>query len=211
MPLMGSYSSNFKGLSKVMIFIDGGYLRKKISEKSDGKINYQKLAEILTAHTQRAGSKSHLIRAYYYDAMPSLKHLEKSTFPEPDQSQIFDEQGRIGVKQQKLVEEIRMVELFDVRLGELVWSGIGKYRQKGVDSLVAIDMITKAYEGQYDEAVLVAGDSDFIEIVKAVKNIGPRVTGAYFESNVRDELLFEFDKRFPLRIDELEKNNIIQY
>jgi len=203
-------TGGYPGLSRVMIFIDGGYLRKRVSEISDGQINFQKLAEILTSSTQRVGSKSQLIRAYYYDAMPSLKHLEKSSFPEDDAGIIFDEQSKIGVQQQEFLEKIRMIDLFDVRLGELVWTGVGKYRQKGVDSLIAIDMITKAYEDQYDEAVLVAGDADFLEIVKAVKTVGPRVTGAYFENNIRDDLLFEFDKRYPLRIDELIGNGIIK-
>ena len=210
MPLIGGYSVSPTWLSRVMIFIDGGYLRKAISEISDSEINYGKLAEILTVHTQRGDSKSQLIRAYYYDAVPIMK--EKMTLPSDmkDQDTVLYEMSTKAEEQDKYLEKIKMNDLFDVRLGELVWSEPGKYRQKGVDSLIAIDMITKAYQNQYDEAVLVAGDSDFIEIVKAVKTVGPRVTGAYFEKNTRQELIIEFDKRYPLRIGELEGNSIIK-
>jgi len=205
---MGSFTASHTGLSRVMIFIDGAYFRKTVSEKSDGEINYQKLAEILTVHTQRGNSKSQLIRAYYYDAIPNLRDIEK--FPdEPDPDDAFQDMQILLEKQEKYLEKIRMLDLFDVRLGKLVWNAKGAKGQKGVDSLIAIDMITKAYENQYDEAVLVAGDADFLEIVKAVKSVGPQVTGAYFEDNTNLDLIYEFDKRQPLRIDYLIANNII--
>ena len=206
---MGSFSVSPTWLSRVMIFIDGGYLRKAISEISDSEINYGKLSEILTRHTQRGDSKSQLIRSYYYDAIPDLDDIR--TMPDdPDPTRAFDSMGVLLEKQKEYLGKIRMLDNFDVRLGKLSWNVKGETRQKGVDSLIAIDMLTKAYQNQYDEAVLVAGDSDFIEIVKAVKTVGPRVTGAYFEKNTRQELINEFDRRYVLRKGELEGNGIIK-
>jgi len=206
---MGSFTASHAGLSRVMIFIDGGYFRKTVSEKSDGEINYQKLAEILTVHTQRGNLKSQLIRAYYYDAIPNLKDVEKMP-DEPDPNKAFEDMQDLLGKQEKYLEKIRMLDLFDVRLGKLAWNAKGEKGQKGVDSLIAIDMITKAYENQYDEAILVAGDADFLEIVKAVKSVGPQVTGAYFENNTNLDLIYEFDKRQPLRMGYLIDNGIIK-
>lgn len=40
----------------------------------------------------------------------------------------------------------------------------------GVDTLIAIDTVTKAYQNHYDVAVLLEGDDDFIDVVKAMKN-----------------------------------------
>jgi len=85
-----------------------------------------------------------------------------------------------------------------------------EFRQKGVDLLIGIDMITKAFGGQYDIAVLVAGDSDFVELVNAVKQIGPRVVGAYFGRNIRKDLTDSFDKRFLLSVEDLIANKIIE-
>jgi len=206
MGLMGGGGS--VGISKVMIFIDGGYLRKKVSEISDGNIDYNRLAMILTKNTARSGVKPQLMRVNYYDAIPNLKDVEKMP-DEPDPDNAFQEIQVILENQEKYLEKIRMLDLFDVRLGKLSWNAKGETRQKGVDSLIAIDMITKAYQNQYDEAVLVAGDTDFLEIVKAVKSIGPQVTGAYFENNTSHDLIYEFDKRQPLRKDELIANKII--
>jgi len=91
----------------------------------------------------------------------------------------------------------------------LKWNAKGETEQKGVDSLIAIDMITKAYQNQYDEAILVAGDSDFLEIVKTVKAIGPRVTGVYFEKSTSKDLIHEFDKRQPLEKNQLLNDEIV--
>jgi len=57
---------------------------------------------------------------------------------------------------------------------------------------------------------LVAGDSDFVEIVKAVKSVGPQVTGAFFEQNIAKDLIHEFDKRQPLRKEELIRNGVLK-
>jgi uncharacterized LabA/DUF88 family protein len=46
-----------------------------------------------------------------------------------------------------------------------------------VDTLIAIDMISKAYENHYDVDILLAGDDDFLDVVNAVKNAGKRVYG----------------------------------
>jgi len=196
------------GISRVMIFIDGGYLRKRVSEISDGEIDYSRLASILTGNTARGRIKPQLIRVYYYDAIPNMRDVEQMP-DEPDPGNAYDDIQNLLANQEEYLEKIRMLDLFDVRLGKLAWNATGIKGQKGVDSLIAIDMITKAYQNQYDEAILVAGDSDFLEIVKAVKSVGPQVTGAYFENNTSTDLIYEFDKRQPLREAELIANKII--
>ena len=74
----------------------------------------------------------------------------------------------------------------------------GSFKQKGVDTLIAIDMLSKAYENHYDVAVLLAGDEDFLDVVNSVKNAGKRVFGAFFEKHISPELKDSFDKRLHL-------------
>jgi len=209
MRMVGIAGSSPVSFSRVMIFIDGNYLRRAVSEFSDGEIDYIRLASLLTQNTGRASVKPQLVRVYYYDAVPNIFDIK--TMPDkPDPTKAFEEMQDLLEKQEKYLEKIRMLDLFDVRLGKLAWNAKGETRQKGVDSLIAIDMITKAYQNQYDEAVLVAGDSDFLEIVKAVKSIGPRVTGAYFEKNTSKDLIHEFDKRQPFEKHNMLENKIIK-
>lgn len=86
----------------------------------------------------------------------------------------------------------------EVRLGRLKRDGKGETRQKGVDTLIAIDMLSKAYEDHYDIAVLLSGDEDLLDIVMAVKNADKRVYGAFVPSHISEELEYSFDRRVPL-------------
>ena len=58
---------------------------------------------------------------------------------------------------------------------------------------MAIDMLTKAYANQYEIAMLVAGDGDFVDLVEAVKDAGKRVYGAYIFEHVSEVLFESFD------------------
>ncbi len=207
MPIMSGGS--FPGTSKVMLFIDGYYLAKNVTGKLGGMINYDKLAKYLNTHARfdnRIGPI--LIRAYYYDGKPDLRDVENFEVSKQDEVRKKIEDA-LKVQHEELTK-IRNTDLFDVRLGHAVVTGNLDFRQKGVDLLIGIDMITKAYQGQYDIGVLVAGDSDFIELVQAVKNIGPRIVGVYFKGNIRNELTDSFDKRFVLDAHTLAQNGIVE-
>ena len=119
---------------------------------------------------------------------------------------------KIKEKQTALEEyfkDIQDTDKLDIRKGHLIISLKEDPRQKGVDSQIAIDMITKAFQGQYDHAVLLGGDADLIPIVEAVKHVGPNVTLAYFqESNYSDELTHVVDKRLPMNRHTLPDNEI---
>jgi uncharacterized LabA/DUF88 family protein len=202
-----------------MIFIDGGYLKKKISEFSpDYKINYPKLAHQLSQQWKGgiAAIEPRLIRVYYYDGIPSLDQLDTLPYEYGEDAANSWIWPKLD-EQKKYLEPIEELDFFEVRRGHLILSTKGgienrknwEWRQKGVDSLIAIDMITKAYQGQYDLGILVAGDLDFIEIVKSVKNIGIRVMGAYFPKNINPKLINSFDKKYVLEKTALIDNEII--
>ncbi|MFX1236029.1 MAG: NYN domain-containing protein, partial [Promethearchaeota archaeon] len=47
--------------------------------------------------------------------------------------------------------------------------------EKKVDIIIAIDIISLAYENAYDTAILVSGDGDFIPVVKKVKELDKKI------------------------------------
>jgi uncharacterized LabA/DUF88 family protein len=60
---------------------------------------------------------------------------------------------------------------------------------KGVDISLATDMLTHAFRRNYDIAVLVAGDGDYVPLVKAIKNEGCQVFLWFFdEKGLSDDL-----------------------
>ena len=144
----------FAGVTRSMIFIDGQYLRKSLpSAFEKGTSLYPELADYLRRETQHGALYPQLIRAYYYDALP-----ERSDERYPEQESYLQDLGGL--------------DYFDVKVGRLKKTGDGSLKQKGVDTLIAIDMLTHAYQNHLDVAVLVAGDDDFLDIVHAVKATG---------------------------------------
>jgi uncharacterized LabA/DUF88 family protein len=63
-------------------------------------------------------------------------------------------------------------------------------------------MISKAYQNHYDVAVLFAGDDDFVDVVKSVKNAGKQVYGVYFDKVTSQELKDSLDKRIPIEYND---------
>ena len=70
--------------------------------------------------------------------------------------------------------------------------------EKGIDIMLATDLLYFAWNDFYDVAVLVSGDSDFAYALQAVKNMGKHVEVAYFESGVSKDLLNVADNRYLL-------------
>lgn len=222
---MGSFSSGpgFAGANNMMIFIDGGYLRKNIKNLvNNDDINYQFLANYLRDNGRLdTRFAAHIIRNYYYDGIANVKDAESNSDGTDRSLELLEWASQMiqekEEKQERYVNKIKNLELFEVRLGRHVLSTAGgvenrnnwQWRQKGVDGLIAIDMITKAYEGQYNTAILLAGDADFIEIVNTVKNLGANVVGAFFPDHISQDLEYSLDKKIELRLGELLNQKIV--
>ncbi len=179
-----------------MIFIDGGYLRNEIREKSgsDNKINFSILPWVLAGKVNRGTINMELIRVYYYDAIVDYREDQEK-----------------HKTQDSYFENIRNINNYEVKLGRLIRTGKEneKYRQKGVDVLLAIDMISKAHLNHYDITLLLAGDDDYLDMVKSIKDFtGKRVYGAYFERNASQRLVESFDMRIPITEEII--NQIVQ-
>ena len=168
----------------VMAFIDGGYLRSIMEGQGEviKNVDFDSLTRNLLAKVgqHQWQIQGELIRTYYYDANVAREDLEEY---------------------QKHDEEFKAIRKWDrlqMRMGRLIKTSEGKYRQKGTDVLLAIDMITKAFEQQYDIAILLAGDDDFFDVVRTVKEKGRQVYGAYEERSASKHLIEAFDVRIPL-------------
>jgi uncharacterized LabA/DUF88 family protein len=139
------------------IFIDGGYLDKVLRNEHRGvSIDYDKLA------TEMAGGLGRY-RAYYYYS-PRWMPTNPS-----------DEDRRQQANQDRFFERIRCLSRFEVRLGHLKRRGTdsatGKpiFQQKGVDVLLAIDVVRVALKGGVSQIALLAGDGDYRPLVKVAK------------------------------------------
>jgi uncharacterized LabA/DUF88 family protein len=74
-------------------------------------------------------------------------------------------------------------------------------RSKGVDISLATEVLSNAYKDNYDVAVLVAGDADYVPMVEEVKRQGKIVYVSFFgdaDQGAKDELRLAADDFLPI-------------
>ncbi|GBC73206.1 hypothetical protein HRbin04_00602 [archaeon HR04] len=171
------------------------------------KVNYNTLAKLFTKlvpnvfkqdlyYGSRIEMISELVKIFYYDAQYDIEIINQELYKKLDELQHLIETIKKFNELKTYFNSIKNHHpYYDVRLGRIVKIN-GEPRQKGVDTLLVLDMITMAYQDQYDIAVLVGGDRDFVPAVNIVKNLGKHVYGYYFAKHIADELLNSFDVKF---------------
>lgn len=166
-------------MSRVAIFIDGGYLTKVLKEFGEPKLDYQKFSELL------AGGKERL-RTYYYHCMPY-----RNSPPTREENERY-------AAMQRFVEYLRRLPRFEVRLGRLAKRAWG-FEQKRVDVLFAVDLTRLSASRQISQAVLVTSDSDFVPAIQGAKDEGVLVQLYYSRKlSYNDELLQACDDRIEI-------------
>lgn len=133
------------------IFIDGGYLDKC----ADQGLDYVVLSKTL------AGSER-LLQTYYYNGYPYDPSRLKE--PTPKHLEVYD-------RKTKFFRGLENLSKFTCRYGYTVYRE-GVFMQKGVDSLLVVDMLTLAARKTVDSIKLLAGDRDLISGVKAARDFG---------------------------------------
>jgi len=160
--------------NRVAIFIDGSNLYHAL--QSNCRRHDLNFADF----TSKLCGTRRQFRTYYYNVLQ-------------DPSQRPD----VYREQQEFLDILRKTPYLEVRLGGTkIAQGIPV--EKGIDIMLATDLLYFAWNDFYDVAVLVSGDSDFAYALRAVKNMGKHVEVAYFESGVSKDLLNVADNRHLL-------------
>lgn len=159
---------------RVAIFIDGSNLYHAL------KSNFGRSDLNFSEFVNRLCGSRRLFRIYYYNVL-------QDPTQRPDGYR----------EQQEFFDVLRRTPYLEVRLGSMkVAQGVPV--EKGIDIMIATDLLYFAWNDSYDVAVLVSGDADFAYALQAVKNIGKHVEVAYFESGVSKDLLSVSDNRLLL-------------
>lgn len=169
---------------RVAIFIDGAYLDFVLRDEFQSqRISYQAFSELL------AGD-SDILRTYYY-------HCAAYQGNPPTE----EERTRYSA-QRSFFASLERLPRYTVKLGRLAVRydrrGNRRFEQKQVDILLGVDLVQLAAKQNIQEAVLVAGDSDFIPAIVAAKAEGVLVK-LFHGANPHNELWQESDER--TRID----------
>ena len=60
--------------------------------------------------------------------------------------------------------------------------------QKGVDVAIITDLLSLAYEGEYNRVVITAGDGDFLDAIKKVQSLGKEVLVSGYRCSMSRDL-----------------------
>lgn len=178
-------------------FVDAGFLRAEGARVLNGKANDVRLRasfivewfhQLPTNNEIPNFSGSKLLRVYWYDGAYAPSHAKFGS-QRPYHDAIAYQPGiqlRLGqvverpTKWKKPiynalentakglhVEPKRLIEEFEKN-----WKFHPTVQQKGVDTLIALDMVRLASRSAFGTAILISGDRDLAEVVRTVQDYG---------------------------------------
>ena len=160
--------------NRVAIFIDGSNLYHALRD------NCSRVDLNFTDFTSKLCAGRPLFRTYYYNVLQDPNQRPEG----------FREQ-------QEFLDVLKKTPYLEVRLGDMKLSQ-GVPVEKGIDIMLATDLLHFAWNNLYEVAILVSGDGDFAYALQAAKNMGKHVEVAYFESNISKSMLDVADNRHLL-------------
>jgi uncharacterized LabA/DUF88 family protein len=179
--------------NRAAVFIDNAYFSKILKNNfGQPRIDYKLFSDTI------CGSGCERMRTYLYDCMPY-----QSTVPTPDESLRYS-------KMDSFMSHLRKLPRFEVRLGSIQKIWVNKnytYKQKMIDTLLSIDMVKLSSTRQIQDAILVAGDHDFVPAVKASKEAGV-VIKLYYAKPIHDELFEACDEKIEITSELIDKVKI---
>ena len=184
---------------KTAILVDGGYYRVRARDLWGNKSapdRASELYEYCLLHIKEPTEPRDLYRIFYYDCPPMKKTIQHpltknsidySTLPGTRWSNDFHQQlvekRKVALRMGELAESTACFVLKDVSLNGLL-SGAKTVasltesdfrldvKQKGVDMRIGLDVASLAQNHFVDQIVLIAGDSDFLPVVKMARKSG---------------------------------------
>ena len=165
-------------MKRISVYIDGanfyGGLTSINKRFSDTKFDFENYINYLVGNDK-------LIKIYYYNALIKKKINEK-----------------IWKKQKEFFDRLQKIPKCKVTLctrkSRLNILGEERHTIKGDDIFLAMDMIEDCYNDQFDKAILISSDGDFLELIRRIKNKGKEIEICYFEGCASGSLLKKVDK-----------------
>ncbi len=159
------------------LFVDGGYFRKVIEKVGNDFFSTDALPIDYRAFASR------FTKVFYYDCIPPKKSKEP------------EEEYEVRVRKQRShFQQLRLLDGWHVFEGVIVGTGRNA-RQKQVDILIAVDMLTHSYKRNMHQISFIAGDQDFKPLVDALVRDGMFVELWHDPVSSSKELVYAADSR----------------
>lgn len=187
-------------MEQTIVFLDAGYvsaLSKYFGEGKPLRVDLQDFAYVLSQDQNKK-----CIATYYYTAPPY-----QSTVP-------TEEERERKARYDKFIAKLKMKKAFMIREGRCQKKQDGSYAQKGVDTLLVMDLMRLPIDDPaVKHIILVSSDTDFVPVLEALRKQGIHVTLYHYTDRIRrsqfslsNHLLAACDKRVQLTKEHFEKS-----
>lgn len=159
---------------RLVVVIDGTNLKGALDRRGlTTWVRYRQLAiEIAKRVPKEVGIEPWALEKVIYVTAPPIQSHNPSRYE----------------RWRKFEAMLKRTERLSLLLGRLEGSP-GRIYEKGVDILVALELLRGAYKDEYDAAILVAADGDYADVAHAVREAGKVFVNSFFEDVKSYELL----------------------
>ena len=189
---VGHGSQFFFNMEKIAFIIDGGYFTKKYKanhKKSPTADDVEKyILKVFEYLKDNLHYPIEIYRIFYYDCPPfhSLASKNKPPLMEDDDfKKICETSKRKSEKIKKFHDKMKRKDFFALRMGQLQfvdWTQSletkywhPKFKQKGVDMRIGLDIASITAKKLCSKIVLLSGDTDIVPAMKIARKEGVHV------------------------------------
>ncbi len=152
-------------MNRVCVFIDGSSFYFGLKRNSQiTRVDYYAFSKAIV------GPDRELVRIYYYNSA-----YDPILSPEQFKSQ------------QSFLDSLNRTPYLELRLGRIIPTREGGFKEKGADVRLASDIVYYASRKAFDTAIAITEDTDFVSVFSQMKEIGPHLElGLFRDSQPRD-------------------------
>ena len=170
---------------RTLVQIDGSNFYHRLKElelKNLLDLDYQKILKLILLEGEKIALKKYYIGA--------IKEKEG------------DSQSKKLMKNQRKFLGKLQKNNWKIGFGHMLKTD--RYHEKGVDVLIAVDMLAGAYEDTYDKVILISSDTDLLPAILKVKKIGKTVQYVGFGHKASHAMIDNCSSSYLLRKADIE-------
>lgn len=174
-----------EALTRIMFFIDGTNFYYRFKDAG------LQITEELPLLLKQYYGREKLVRTYFYTSDPYIQKMKNQ-----HNDNIFN--------------NVRVVKGLSIPSGKGNDSGEVSRREKAVDALMVADLVYHAAQKNYDLAIIISADQDFVYSIKRVDDFGCRTKIISFVDPLADNLKNAADMWREVSSEELKRLSIIK-
>jgi len=171
-------------MPRVVVFIDNSNVYRRLAELCATNPNvWCKQYDPKYLAEKLAGQRD-LVKVMYYCAPPPQA--------------LFSRDPARYAAQNSYYEKIKALDKVEVKFATLTTND-GQLFEKNLDTQLTADVIIMAATNQYDQAIIVSNDGDFVSAVDGAKTQGKKIEVAHFKRSISMDLRRSADLTRTLR------------